>query len=190
MRLATAVACFLALLAAVTAARAAPAVHSVYHVGDSLAYGTSLYLPRYLKSWKLTQDVDVSMQSYSVPDHVTAQGAGLARVLLVSAGTNGSPSAIGLFKADVRKVLTLAGPSRCVVWANIVRPPYQGVSYDGINRALAELDRQYRNLVVFDWARMIARNPSALAADGVHVAVPFYKKRAQGIAALAKRCGR
>ena len=45
-------------------------------------------------------------------------------------------------------------------------------------------------LVVFDWAGMIRRNPSALSSDGVHVAVPFYKKRAQAMAALAKRCGR
>ncbi len=188
MRLAAVAALCLVLLAAVAAARAAPRAHSVFHVGDSLAYGTSLYLPQYLKGWKLTQDVDVSMQSYAVPGHVAAQGPGLARVVLVSAGTNGSPAAIGLFKADVRKVLRIAGASRCVVWANVVRPPYQGVSYDGINRALATLDRQYRNLVVFDWAGMIARNPAALSADGVHVAVPFYRKRAQALAALAKRC--
>jgi hypothetical protein len=185
---AVATACF-ALLAATAAAQAAPKAHSVFHVGDSLAYGTSLYLPQYLKGWALRQDVDVSMQSYSVPSRVAAQGSGLARVIMVSAGTNGSPSAITLFKADVRKVLRIVGPKRCVVWANVVRPPYQGVSYDGINRALAQLDRQYKNLLVFDWAGMIRRNPGALSADGVHVDVPFYKKRAQAMAALAKRCG-
>jgi hypothetical protein len=190
VRLAAVVASSLALLAAVATAQAAPSPRSVFHVGDSLAYGTSLYLPRYLKGWRLTQDVDVSMQSYSVPEHVAAQGSGLARVLIVSAGTNGPPTPTSLFKADVRKVLRLAGPSRCVVWANVVRPPYQGVSYDGVNRSLAALDRQYRTLVVFDWAQMVARNPDSLSEDGVHVAVPFYKKRAAALAALAKRCGR
>jgi hypothetical protein len=119
---------------------------------------------------------------------VAAMGASLPHVVIVSAGTNGSPSAITLFKADVRKVLRLAGPKRCVIWANVVRPPYQGVSYDGINRALADLDLRNRNLVVFDWARMIARNPGALSEDGVHVDVPFYRKRAQALASLAKRC--
>ncbi len=74
------------------------------------------------------------------------------------------------------------------MWANVVRPPYQGVSYDGINRALADLDRRTRNLLVLDWAGMVRRNRAALSEDGVHVAVPFYRKRAQALAALAKRC--
>jgi hypothetical protein len=192
VRLAAVVASSLALLVCAATAAGAVAVtvprHSVFHVGDSLAYGTSLYLPRYLRGWRLQQKVDVSMQSYSVPGYVAAMGSSLPHVLIVSAGTNGSPSAISLFKADVRKVLRLAGPKRCVIWANVVRPPYQGVSYDGINRALADLDRRNRNLVVFDWARMVARNPGALGEDGVHVDVPFYKKRAQALAALAKNC--
>ena len=169
-------------------ARAAASRHSVYHVGDSLAYGTSLYLPQYLKGWKLQQKVDVSMQSYSVPGYVSALGSSLPRVVIVSAGTNGSPSAIALFKADVRKVLGIAGPKRCVIWANVVRPPYQGVSYDGINRALADLDRHNRHLLVFDWARTDPAQPRRALEDGVHVAVPFYKKRAQVLASMAKRC--
>ena len=66
-------------------------------------------------------------------------------------------------------MLALAGPKRCVIWANIVRPPYQGVSYTRLNRALAELDRRHANLVVFDWAGMVGRHPGALSSDGVHV---------------------
>jgi hypothetical protein len=177
----------LALLVAATA-HAARQPRTLFHVGDSLAYGTALYLGDYLPGWRITQDIQVSMQSYSVPGRVAAQGAALPHVIVVSAGTNGSPAAIAQFKADVRSVLRVAGPRRCVVWANVVRPPYQGVSYDGINRALADLDRRTRNLLVFDWAGMIRRNPSALATDGVHVDVPFYRKRAQALAALARRC--
>ncbi len=175
-------------LAVGAAAQAAPGPHTLFQVGDSLAYGTSLYLPRYLAGWRITAEVDVSMQSATVPRLVAAQGAGLPRVVLVSAGTNGSPAAISRFRADVRNVLRLAGPGRCVIWANIVRPPYKGVSYDGLNRALADLDRRYRSLVVFDWAGMVRRDPRALADDGVHVAVPFYRKRAQALANLARRC--
>jgi hypothetical protein len=187
VRAAVAVALAAALLLA-AAAHAAPPRRSALHIGDSLAYGTALYLKRYLPGWKVTEDIEVSMQSYAVPSRVAAQGSALPRVLVVSAGTNGPPSPTSLFVADVRKVLRLVGPRRCVVWANVVRPPYQGVSYDALNRALAELDRRTRNLLVFDWARMIRRNPSALSEDGVHVAVPFYRKRAQAMAALAKRC--
>jgi len=188
VRLAAVSACLALLLAG--AGFAAPAPRSVFHVGDSLAYGTSLYLPQYLDGWRITEEVDVSMQSYSVPRLVAAQGARLPRVVLVSAGTNGSPAAISQFRADVRRVLRLAGPGRCVIWANIVRPPYKGVSYAGLNRVLADLDRRYRSIVVFDWAGMVRRDPAALADDGVHVAVPFYRKRAQALATLARRCVR
>jgi hypothetical protein len=167
---------------------AAPSEHTVLHVGDSLAYGTSLYLPQYLRGWSVRDDVDVSMQSYAVPGRVAAFGASLPHVLIVSAGTNGHPAATSQFKADVRKVLTLAGPQRCVIWANIVRPPYQGISYSRLNGVLAKLDRRNRNLVMFDWARMVARHPGALSSDGVHVDVPFYRTRAKALATLAKRC--
>lgn len=186
MRFVAVVAFCLALFAA--AALAAPAPRTVFHVGDSLAYGTSLYLQRYLPRWRITEKVDVSMQSYAVPGYVGAQGAALPHVVIVSAGTNGSPAAISQFRADVRKVLRLAGPGRCVIWANIVRPPYKGVSYDSLNRALADLDRRNPTLFVLDWAAMVRRNPGALAGDGVHVAVPFYRKRAQALATIAKRC--
>jgi hypothetical protein len=169
-------------------AHAAPPRHSVFHVGDSLAYGTQLYLRQYLKGWGVRDDVDVSMQSYAVPGRVAAQGTSLPHVIIVSAGTNGSPAATSQFRADVKKVLALAGPGRCVIWANIVRPPYQGVSYARLNRVLAELDRRHRNLVVFDWAGLVARHPGALSADGVHVDVPFYRTRARALAALARRC--
>lgn len=188
VRLAAVSTCLALLLAG--AGFAAPTPRSVFHVGDSLAYGTSLYLQRYLPRWRITEKVDVSMQSYAVPGYVAAQGAGLPHIVIVSAGTNGSPAATSQFKADVRRVLRLAGPGRCVIWANIVRPPYQGVTYDGLNRALADLDRRFKSLVVFDWAGMVRRNPSALADDGVHVAVPFYRKRAKALATLAKRCVR
>jgi hypothetical protein len=187
VRVAVIVVSCIALLGA-AAAPAAPATRTVLQVGDSLAYGTSLYLRQYLKGWRVEDDVDVSMQSYAVPGRVAAYGAALPHVLIVSAGTNGHPAATAQFKADVRRVLALAGPRRCVIWANIVRPPYLGVSYARLNRALAELDRVRPNLVVFDWARMVARHPGALSSDGVHVAVPFYRERARALAGLAKRC--
>ncbi len=187
VRVAAAFVSCLALLGA-NSVQAAPAPRTVLHVGDSLAYGTSLFLRQYLAGWRIHEDVDVSMQSYAVPKRVAAQGAALPRVVIVSAGTNGHPAATVQFKADVRRVLALAGARRCVIWANIVRPPYQGISYTRLNRALAELERTHANLVVFDWARLVARHPGVLSSDGVHVDVPFYRKRAQALAALAKRC--
>ena len=58
--------------------------------------------------------------------------------------------------------MAAAGPRRCVVWANIVRPPVAGASYAGYNRVLAEESKPRSNLRVVDWARMARQNPGWL----------------------------
>jgi lysophospholipase L1-like esterase len=88
----------------------------------------------------------------------------------------------------VEGVVGVAAPRRCVVWANVVRPPYEGTSYDGYNRALAREDRARDNLRVVNWARMIERHPEWLADDGVHVSAAGYKARARAVARHVKRC--
>ena len=133
----------LAVPFAATAAAGEESTRSVYHVGDSLAYGTSLYLEGFLDGWSVREEVAVSMQSTDVPRRVRSAGARLPHVVVVSAGTNGSPSAVARFSADVRATVAAAGPGRCVIWATVVRPPYHGVSYAALNRALRSLDSRY-----------------------------------------------
>jgi lysophospholipase L1-like esterase len=92
------------------------------------------------------------------------------------------------FRSAVRAVMKLAGADRCVVWANIVRPPYGGVSYRGYNRALADEDERRDNLLVLNWVRMIRRHRDWLADDGVHVSAEGYEARARAVARLVGRC--
>lgn len=160
----------------------------MYHVGDSLAYGTSIHLPSFLRGWNVQKNVKVSMQVYDVPRLVRGLGRSLPSVVIVSAGTNGHPSSVSLFASNVPATVRAIGPGRCLVWANIVRPPYQGVSYERMNRTLHSLAGRYRNLVVLDWAEMISRNPSWLGSDGVHVTSSGYRERARALAKAARRC--
>lgn len=85
-------------------------------------------------------------------------------------------------------MLRAAGPSACVVWPNIVRPPYNGVSYAGYNRALARLSALHPNLIVVDWAGMAAQNPGVISRDGVHATPSGYSARARAIVSAARRC--
>jgi lysophospholipase L1-like esterase len=85
-------------------------------------------------------------------------------------------------------VMDAAGPRRCVVWANIVRPPVAGTSYAGYNRALAEESRSREKLHLVDWVRMVRGNPHWLAEDGVHVTAEGYQARARAIARAVRRC--
>ena len=84
--------------------------------------------------------------------------------------------------------MRVAGRGRCVVWANIVRPPYRGVSYRGYNRVLAEESSLRENLRVLNWVRMVRRHPEWLARDGVHVSAAGYGARAKAVAQAVGRC--
>lgn len=156
--------------------------------GDSLAVGTRAYLPKALRGWKITQSVAVSRHAFEGADVMRAYGPSLPRVIHVSLGTNDDPNQVDAFRAAVRGVMEVAGPHRCVVWANIVRPPVAGASYAGYNRALAAESRPRENLRVVNWARMVRENPQWLAGDGVHVNADGYRARAKAIAASVRRC--
>jgi hypothetical protein len=75
---------------------------------------------------------EISRHAADVPGAMRGLGAALPRVIVVSAGTNDDPGAVARFNRVVRESVAIAGPTRCVVWSTIVRPPYQGVSYAGV----------------------------------------------------------
>jgi hypothetical protein len=156
--------------------------------GDSLAVGTEPYLPRELRRWQVTQSTEVSRHAFEGADVMRAYGRSLPRVIHVSLGTNDDPRTVDAFRAAIREVMKVAGPRRCVVWTNIVRPPVAGASYAGYNRALAQESRPRQNLRVVDWARMVRDNPHWLAGDGVHVNADGYRARAKAIARSVRRC--
>src|SRR6266540_1712287 len=101
--------------------------------GDSLAQGTAPYLGRSLPRWSLREDVDVSRHAQEGVELLRAQGTALEPVVVVQLGTNDDPRFVSGFRALVREALAVAGPGRCVIWANIVRPPAVGASYRGYN---------------------------------------------------------
>jgi hypothetical protein len=157
-------------------------------VGDSLAEGTEAPLARLLPDWR----IETSAYTGRHTDDGVAEIVGnskLPPVLVVSLGTNDDPSGVSSFEASVESVLSAAGPSRCVVWANIVRPPYAGVSYAGYNRVLTRLTAAQPNLTVVDWAGIVRSDPGLLASDGVHASPSGYEARAQAIAQAMQACG-
>jgi MYXO-CTERM domain-containing protein len=181
-RLAVAVAaCCLVAVAPAAAAR------SLLHVGDSLAVGTDPPLRALLPGWSVTTD--------ALKNRPTATGVAiidrhtpLPAALVVELGTNDSPDASGTFAGQVRHVLSLAGPERCVVWVNIHRPPYNGVSYAGFNRALDQAASSSGNLAVVDWDGMVESGRATVAADDVHATPEGYRARAAAIAQALGGC--
>jgi hypothetical protein len=180
-------------LVVAAAARAGPGAeaslsHRLLVNGDSLAVGTRPYLPRELRSWRVVQSVAVSRHAPAGAVVMRSYGSSLPRVIHVSLGTNDDPRAVSSFRASIRAVMDVAGPQRCVVWTNIVRPAVAGTSYAGYNRALAEESRSRDNLIVVNWARMVRRHPQWVGEDGVHVSPVGYQARAHAVARSVRRC--
>jgi lysophospholipase L1-like esterase len=156
--------------------------------GDSLAEGTRPYIPQELPGWHVRQSTEVSRHASEGARVMRRYGSSLPRVIHVSLGTNDDPNDTGGFRSAVRAVMSVAGPKRCVVWANIRRPPYQGVSYRGYNRILASEDARRENLRVVNWVRMVRNHPEWLADDGVHVSAAGYRARARAVARSVREC--
>ena len=102
--------------------------------------------------------------------------------LVVELGTNDSPDQSARFAGYVRHVLQLAGPNRCVVWVNIHRPPYNGISYAGFNRALDQIAASSSNLAVVDWNGMVNSGRRRSPATACTPTPAGYQARAAAIA--------
>jgi hypothetical protein len=110
-------------------------------------------------------------------------------VLAFSLFTNDGPGNLGALEAAVRRSVARQGRTGCAVWATIVRPPLNGVSYAGANRLLASLAREHPGrLILADWARAVASHPEWLAGDGVHATPAGYAGRARLFADAARAC--
>ena len=180
----------LALLVAglALAAPESAAERSLLVNGDSLAEGTKPYISRELPDWRVTQSTAVSRHAYDGDEVMRRYGSRLPHVIHVSLGTNDDPGDVDGFRDSIADVMRVAGEARCVVWANVVRPPYRGVSYRGYNRVLADESDRRDNLRVLNWVRMVRRHPEWLAGDGVHVSAAGYRARAKAVARAVGRC--
>lgn len=180
---------FVSLAVATATASASSATRRVYVDGDSIAYGTGLFLPKYLRGWVISSSVDVSRHASRGAAAIEAleREHALPYVVVVNLGTNDDPSAVHQFRSYVRRVVRAAGPERCVIWSTIVRPPYAGISYDGLNAVLFATAAQFESFHVFDWRPLARTHPAWFGSDGVHPSIPAYRVRAKLLASFIRK---
>ena len=169
-------------------ARVGGTTRHLYVDGDSIAYGTDLFLGKYLRGWTIAASVDVSRHTYqgvATIESMRRTGT-LPYVIVVNLGTNDDPRARQLFRSYVLRVTRAAGSERCVIWATIVRPPYAGVSYDGLNDVLLKVAARNASFHVFDWRPLARAHPAWFGSDGVHPSIPGYQVRARLLASFIR----
>jgi hypothetical protein len=162
--------------------------HEVLVIGDSLGEGMEAPLKQELKGWKVEVDA-LTSRPLAAGMQILQRTSDPPAILAFSLFTNDGPTNVGALVNAVRATATRSGG--CAVWATIVRPPYQGKSYDDVNRKLRQLARQDTfalGLQVVDWAAAVKSEPSLLAGDGVHATPAGYATRARLYADAIRAC--
>jgi hypothetical protein len=158
-------------------------------IGDSLAQGIEAPLKAALPGWRVRVDGRIGRP--------LAEGMGIfARepsppaIVAFSLFTNDAPGNTAPLESAVRA--TAGRQGGCAVWATIVRPPLDGVSYDAANTLLHRLagDPELApRLRLVDWAAEVAQSPSLVSPrDGVHGTPQGYRVLAQLYAAAIRSC--
>jgi lysophospholipase L1-like esterase len=154
-------------------------------IGDSLNVGVEPYLPDALPGWTVVADDRVGRTSAEGIAGLEAGRPRLSAHVVVSLGTNDTPTAVTGFRKDVARVLALLGPNRCVVWATIWR---DGAPSDAFNAVLRDAAEANHRLRLVEWATMVQEHPDWLADDGLHGNETGYRERARAIAEATTAC--
>jgi hypothetical protein len=157
-------------------------------IGDSLAVGTQPYLPGLLPGFKVSTNAQTGRPLATGMQILGSTPVSGPTALAFSLFTNDDPSHVSQLESAVRTSVSRVGPNGCAIWATIVRPPVNGVSYAAANRKLTQLARRLPRLRIVPWAAAVAQNPSWVGSDGVHSTSTGYKARARMYADAAKSC--
>jgi dienelactone hydrolase len=175
------------LLLLVEAAPTPAAPRSVLVVGDSLVVGTTPYLRRELSGASVTSDGRVGRPSTEAVQVLSAKLAG-QEVVVFDAGVNDDPGQPSRLSSDLASARSLVH-GRCLVVATMSRPPYRGVTVDGLNQAVRSFASATPSARLVDWRGAALANPGLINADGVHPTPAGYQLRARLFAQAIASCG-
>lgn len=165
--------------------RQAAAAGAVALVGDSLNVGIEPYLAGALPGFEIAADDRVGRRTEEGIAELEQGRAHLAPYVVVSLGTNDSPSGVAAFRAAVGRLLELVGPGRCLLWATIWR---DGAASEALNQVLVDAAARHPRMRLIDWAAMVGAHPGWLAPDGLHGSPAGYRERARATAAALRDC--
>jgi len=171
--------------ATIPAPRSLP--HDVLVIGDSLAVGMEDAMRAALPGWRVRTDARIGRPLAEGMRHLAAQRA--PAIVALSLFTNDDPGNTAALARAVRA--TASRPRGCAVWATIVRPPYNGVSYAAANEVLTGLAADLKlagSLQLVDWRGAVAQSSGHVARDGVHGTPAGYRALGRLYAGAIRAC--
>jgi lysophospholipase L1-like esterase len=160
---------------------------SVLVIGDSLQVGTGPYLEQQLGGMAVEADVRQSRGSGEGLAALRARLRPEHTVVVFDKGTNDDPSNPDALYANLQAAHAATG-DRCLVVATLLRPPYNGISIDGLNAALERFALDTPRVQLVDWYGVATSTPGILYDDGVHARPEGYALRARLIADAIRNC--
>jgi hypothetical protein len=181
----------LLLIGAAAPAASAQPSSRLFVIGDSLAYYNRSYLREELPHWQIDEDFSFARTAADTARDLRlhAKTSSLPPVIHVSSGTGDDPARPERFRRAIRRVMRIAGPRRCVVWANVWRLRLEDPTFDVLNFVLGQEDVARAHLRVIDWHGMVEGDTEWLV-DLVHVNAEGNRARARAVANAARACRR
>jgi lysophospholipase L1-like esterase len=177
----------LALGAALTVPQVAAAADAVLVVGDSLEVGTGPYLRRELSGSPVTVDARIGRPSGEGLRVLARRLRPGDRVVVFDLGVNDDPAQPGALASDLAAARRLAG-DRCLVVATLERAPLNGVTVQGLNRAVESFAVRSPGVQLVDWQAAVKADPGLLNPDHLHPKPGGYALRGRLVAEGVRAC--
>lgn len=157
---------------------------NVFLVGDSLSNGTRGPLSKTLSDYNIETNAIDGRDTSSGIAALSAKGKNLPDTVVVALGSNDDPTNIPAFETKVKKVVSIVGSKRHLIWVNLRGNSYSGHDLSALNAVLVQVARENPNMTVVDWKS--ASSGLNFDNQGIHTDPAGYEKRANLIATAVK----
>lgn len=142
-----------------------PGRNSVFVLGDSVFLGTTRTIPEALGDWSVTYDAVGSRRLAQAIDLLAERRGEIGQAVVVHLGNNYIQGERGNYGTQIDEAMGVLADVPRVVWVTVAEVSASRVE---INHAIREAGGRWPNLVVADWAPVIASDPG-FSWDGIHL---------------------
>ena len=142
-----------------------PGRNSVMVIGDSVFIGTAAAIPAALPDWVVTYDAEGNRRLAQAIDLIVERKDEVGGAVVIHLGNNYIPGEGGEFSTQIDTMMLHLWFVPQVVWVTV---PEVNTGRAEMNEDIRAAADRWPNMVVVDWAPVIAANPD-WSWDGLHL---------------------